>query len=323
MKPTPSPAPEFSALVREATAKEHAAEVAALRLELDHTRQTLEQLKAARSARVPKAAGQRTRTKGDTVRVIVPDTHGCKADKRAIAAFLADLKTLDPHEIIFLGDHVDCGGFLAQHHVMGYVAETDYSYEDDLAAANALLDAVQKTAPRATIDYIEGNHERRVETWCVTQTLRSAKDSERLRQLYAPEFRLDLAARGIAYHRQGVFAEGLSVPGVIKRGKCFFFHGISTARNAVGATLDRIGGNSVSGHTHRAQSEITRTVGAGVVGAWNPGCLCEMQPLWQHTVPTKWTHGYAVQLVAPSGEFLHLNIPIIDGKTHFTALFKL
>jgi len=303
--------------------------IAGLRSELAHTHKQLTTAvaaaAAARKIRVPptRAATQRHRTPGDIVRVLIPDTHGAKIDRAAAAALLADLKTLSPHEIIFLGDHVDCGGFLAQHHVMGYVAETAYSYEADIAHANAFLDQVAAAAPGARLEYIEGNHERRVETWAVTQTLRHGKDAEMLRKLFAPEFLLKLKERGVVYYRQGEFYDGLPVPGVIKRGKCYFFHGISTAKNAVAATIARIGGNCVSAHTHRAQSDIIRMVGTGIIGAWNPGCLCEMQPLWQHTAPTNWTQGYAVQLVAPSGAFLHLNIPVLNGQTHLASLFKL
>jgi hypothetical protein len=64
-------------------------------------------------------------------------------------------------------------------------------------------------------------------------------------------------------------------------------------------------------------------VGTGIIGSWNPGCLCELQPLWQHTQPTNWTQGYALQLVRPSGAFLHLNVPVLHGETHLAALFKL
>lgn len=314
---------DWASLHRDESERAHAAEVARLTLELNEAKATLARTLSARTVRLPKAAGAKARAPGDVVRVIVPDTHGAKADGRAIAALLSDVKALDPHEIILLGDHVDCGGFLAQHLVMGYVAETAYSYEQDIEHANGFLDALQSAAPRAKLEYIEGNHERRVETWCVTATLRHSRDADGLRQLYSPEFRLRLAQRGISYYRQGEFYDGLSVPGVIKRGKCFFFHGVSTSKNAVAATQERIGGNCVFGHTHRAQSNLTRFVGAGVVGSWNPGCLCELQPLWQHTAPTNWTHGYAVQLVAPSGDFLHLNIPILDGETHLASLLKI
>ena len=313
----------WSKLQREESEKSHSEVISALNQELEQTKATLRRTLEARKVKLPAVKLPDGRQEGDIIRVVIPDTHGAKADKTALAAVLADVKTIDPQEIILLGDHVDCGGFLAQHLVMGYVAETAYSYEEDLEHGNAFLDSLRFSAPHAKIEYIEGNHERRVETWCVTQTLRHSKDAERLRQLYAPEFRLNLAERGIPYYRQGCFYDGLSIPGTIKRGKCFFFHGISTSKNAVTATLDKIGGNCVFGHTHRGQSEIVRRVGIGVIGGWNPGCLCELQPLWQHTAPTEWTHGYAVQLVSENGGFLHINIPIIDGQSHFTALFKL
>jgi predicted phosphodiesterase len=308
---------------RDEAKKAYEHEIAGLKQELDIAKATLERTKKARKQRVEVGKPSRSRGTGDVVRVIIPDTHGALVDRAALKAMLGDIKTLDPQEIILLGDHVDCGGFLAQHHVMGYVAETDYTYKEDLAAANAFLDALQDAAPRAKIEYIEGNHERRVETWCVTQTLRNRKDAEGLRNILSPEFRLNLKAREIPYYRQGEFYDGLPVNGVIKRGKCFFFHGVSTARNATAGTVDKIGGNCVFGHTHRAQSNIVRRISTGIIGSWNAGCLCQLQPLWQHTAPTDWSHGYAVQLVAPSGDFLHLNIPIINGETHFAALFKL
>lgn len=286
--------------------------------------QTVAALERARGTRPVRYAAGRTRAKhrGDRVRVLLPDTHGASADRRALAAVLADVKALAPHEIILLGDHVDCGGFLAQHHTLGYVAQASYSYEEDIASAAALLDALQAAAPAARLDYIEGNHEHRVEDWCITQTLRHARDGEMLRKAFAPEFLLRLAERGIRYYRQGEFYDALPVPGVIRRGKCYFAHGFTTAKHATAMAQVKTAGNIVFGHTHRAQSDITRRLGVGIVGAWNPGCLCELQPLWNHTNPTEWTHGYAVQLVAPSGEFLHLNVPIIAGKSHLTALFK-
>ena len=271
-------------------------------------------------ARIITPAKPTKRGKDDIVRVIIPDTHGAKASSEALAACLGDIKALDPDEVILLGDHVDCGGFLAQHHVMGYVAESSYTYESDIAATNAFLDAVQVAAPRAKVEYIEGNHERRIESWALTQTLRNSKDAEYLRRAFAPEFLLKLAERGIAYYRQGEFYDDLPLPGTIRKGKCYFFHGSSTSKQATTTTLNSFAGNVVFGHTHREQSSSARPVHAGQIKAWNPGCLCELQPLWQHTNPTSWTHGFAVQLAARSGEFLHLNIPIIGGKSLLGSL---
>lgn len=313
---------KWSEVQRNAEAKAHAQEVAGLRLQLDHATAQIERMERAKRAKIIAATPLRKRDPGDVVRVVIPDTHGAKCDRAAIAAMLSDIKALDPQEIILLGDHVDCGGHLAQHHVMGYVAETAYSYEDDIAEANSFLDSLRAAAPHARIEYIEGNHERRVETWCVTQTLRHQHDSEGLRKLYAPEYRLNLKERGIPYYRESVCYDGLSLPGVIKRGKCYFFHGFNTSKSATAATVEKIAGNCVFGHTHRAQSFIVRKANVGVIGSWNPGCLTQLQPLWQHANPTEWTHGYGVQFVH-GDDFLHLNIPIIDGKSLFGALVRL
>lgn len=314
---------DWVAIQRDQAKRAHTDEVASLKQQLAHAVEQIERMEKSKRAKIILATPPRARASGDIVRVVIPDTHGAKVNKRAVEAMLADIKTLNPQEIVLTGDHVDCGGHLALHHVMGYVAETAYSYEDDIAEANAFLDSLRTAAPSAKIEYIEGNHERRVETWCVTQTLRHFHDAEGLRKLYAPEYRLYLKEREIPYYRQGEYYDGLSIPGIIRRGKCYFFHGFNTSKNATAATVEKIAGNCVFGDTHRAQSFIVRKVGVGVIGAWNPGCLCELQPLWQHTNPTEWTHGYGIQLVTADGDFLHLNIPIIEDKSLFGALVNL
>lgn len=280
-----------------------------------------QQLREARTARGPRRlpkARTRKYTHGDIVRVTVPDSHGSSIDPAAAGAFLADLKMLAPHEVVLMGDHVDCGGFLAQHHTLCFVAQTDYSYEEDLLAANQFLDEIQARAPRAVFDYLEGNHERRIETWCITETLRHRKDCELLRKALAPEYMLRLKERGITYRRESECYDGLSLPGTIRRGACYFTHGFSTAKNAGDAHLRKIAGNICYAHTHRAQSWITSLTAVGTVAAHNGGCLCRLQPLWRHTDPTQWTHGYSVQFVdRRTGYFFHVNIPIVDGVSMF------
>ncbi|NBX75058.1 MAG: metallophosphoesterase [Proteobacteria bacterium] len=201
----------------------------------------LERAHATPRAKAPVPAKSARSSGEELVRVVIPDTHGCKADQQALSACLGDVKSLNPDEIVLLGDHVDCGGLLAQHHVLGYVAETSYTYEQDIAATRAFLDALQTAAPRARIHYIEGNHERRVETWCVTQSLRNAKDAEFLRRAFAPEFLLNLKERGIPYYRQGEFYMGLKLPGAIRLGKCYFTHGSRTPRQATDSMLQAFG----------------------------------------------------------------------------------
>lgn len=282
------------------------------------------QLAAIQSARAPKPlAPAVTKFGAEFVRVIIPDSHGSQIDRAAASAFLADLKGLAPREIVMLGDHTEAGGFLAAHHVLGYLSQTEYTYAEDIAAANEFLNAIAKAAPEAGTHYIEGNHERRIETWAVTQSLRNSKDAEMLRRAFAPEYLLHLEQRGIRYYRQGEQYHGLRIQGTIRLGKCFFWHGVSTARHAAGVNVRQFSGNVVYGHTHRAQSDMVRPVATGEIGAWNPGCLCVRQPLWCHTRPTDWTHGYAVQIVSKStGNFLHINVPIANGKSLLMPLMQ-
>jgi len=251
-------------------------------------------------------------------RVIIPDTHGCFADEEALSAFLFDLEQLSPNvrEIVMLGDHLDCGGFLAQHWTLGYVAEADYTFEDDVDAANQLLDRIQAACPEAKIHYLEGNHERRIEKWCLTQTLKNKKDASYLMRMFGVESVLHLRERGISHYKQGQFYDGVAIPSTIKLGKCYFTHGSRTGQNPCKLMLGDFGGNVVFGHVHRMDSYSDRTVSEGVIGAWSPGCLCRLQPLWNHTQITGWSHGYGVQLVREDDEFLHINVPIIGGKSY-------
>jgi predicted phosphodiesterase len=253
------------------------------------------------------------KTKEDFVRVIVSDVHGSMMDRPAVDAFLTDLKGWDPDEIVLNGDIVECGGFLAAHHTLGYVAQTHYSWQEDIASGNWFLDEVQKAAPRAKIHFIEGNHEDRCERWIVDQTMRNSRDAEFLRTMLAPDALLRTTERGINYYRRGEHHMPGLPPGWIKLGKIFFVHELGGGKNAASSAVGSTAGNVVFGHTHREDTATLVLPGVGLVKAWNPGCLCQRAPLWRHSNPTNWSHGYAVQFVAKSGEFLHMNVSIWDG----------
>lgn len=252
-------------------------------------------------------------------RVIIPDSHGSLIDKGACKAFLYDLEKIDPQEIVMLGDHLDCGGFLAQHQTMGYVAETEYTFADDECAANQFLDEIQKRAPNATIHYLAGNHEHRIERWIIDQTLRNRKDAGWLHERFSVEVVLNLKERGIRYYPQGVVNKGTNIPAVLTIGKCKFTHGIYTTKNAAKSHVDEYVCNMVFGHTHRTDSYTRRTVD-DTYSAWNPGCLCVQQKYYMHSRNSHHTHGYGLQAVQGDGGFLHLNIPIIEGVSYLRPL---
>ncbi len=254
------------------------------------------------------------------IRVIIPDTHGSVVDTVAARAFFDDLKMLDPGEIVMLGDHVDASSVFNVH-LPGHPKDLAYSYEEDCAAGNAFLDAVQRYAPHALIHYIEGNHEAHIARWAA-RTFTHPLDAEAAARRNGPEMMLKIRERGIRYYSSDRFHMGLPVPGTIRLGKCVFTHGITSCKHSATAHLTRFGCSVVFGHTHRTQSEVIRLVASGTIGAWSVGCLCTLHPLWRHTQPTDWTHGYGVQFVAADGKFTHVSVPIDKGVSMLRPLIK-
>ena len=288
------------------------AELAVCRTAAEKLERALEQ---SRASRVKIRLVPARRKAGSTVvRVIVPDSHGCFIDEAAAAALLADIAAIQPDSIIMLGDHLDCGGFLAEHQTWGYVAEMAYTFEDDVNATNQFLDGIQAAAPGSRIEYLEGNHERRIQKQLVTQTLRGGKrDASFLEALFSVSVVLHLEKRGIAFFKQGVFYDDCKVPATIERDNCYFTHGQFTGEHAAAAHLRKYAANVWFGHTHRSESKIKRTVSSGPIGAWNAGCLCRIQPYWMHQNLTDWSHGYGLQIAEAGVGHLNMQIPILDG----------
>jgi UDP-2,3-diacylglucosamine pyrophosphatase LpxH len=256
------------------------------------------------------------------VRVIVPDSHGIHIDHTAANAFLADLKELQPREVVMLGDHLDCGGWLAQHHVLGFVPETAYTFEDDCHAANHFLDQIGKRVTGARSWYIEGNHEHRIVKAIIKMTLGCQRDAETQLKLWGCKAALSLEKRGIEFVRRDELQPGLKIRGAIKLGKCYFTHGKNCGSNATYRTLQQFKANVVHGHTHRMSHASVQSAEEQMLGGWSFGCLCKMQPLYYDTNPTDWSHGYGVQFVEPDGSFTTWAIPIIEGKSRLTLLLN-
>lgn len=263
---------------------------------------------------------KRTFSGKDRVRLSCADLHGMMADMSAVEAFLADVRILDPDEVILGGDMVECGGWLAKHMAIGYVAQTTYSYQDDIGACNWFLDNLQQAAPHAKIIFMEGNHEDRVERWCVDQTMSHHRDSEFLRKAFAPQFLLRLAERGIEYVRRSeVHVTGLP-PGWIKLGKMYFCHELCGGKSAATAAVAKTGGNVTFFHTHQASTATLVLPAVGIIKAFGVGCLCQRQPLWRHSDPSNWSHGYAIDIIAEDESFQHIDVPIWDGKSLASAM---
>lgn len=267
-----------------------------------------------------KIKGGKIKPQTHRYRVIIPDSHGAHIDIPSANVLFSDMEKmkLTPNdEIVMLGDHLECGGFLAQHQALGYVAETEETFKDDVSMCNWFLDEIQSRSGGATIHYIEGNHEARIEKHCITMALRNTKDAQFLLDVLGPEAQLRLNERGIKYYKRSQFYHGIRIPGTIKLGKCYFTHGNSTAINAGKAHADQFGGNIVFGHVHRMLLWWRRDVKGDYMSA-SPGTLSKTQRLWNHTNLTQWRNGYGLQWVFPDGNFSHENAEIRNGMSYVT-----
>lgn len=284
--------------------------------------QQQDQIDDMRAARFKLKIGRRKPIGKKTFsRVIIPDSHGTHIDQVATAAFLKDLDMLNPKQVVFLGDHLDCAGFLALHHVAGFVPDCDYTYEEDVAACNTFLDEVQSRTGNVETYYIEGNHEVRIAKQIMKMTLRNRRDSEYLMSLYGPKAVLNLDKRKINWVDRGEQYHGLNKRGTIRLGKCLFHHGTRCGVNAARGNLEDLGANVVFGHTHRMASAMKETID-GTIAAWSVGCLSQLHPLYGDTRVSGWSHGYGLQIVEQDGTFLHLSIPIVDGRSLLSHLLK-
>jgi len=278
----------------------------------DDLAEDIARVRAARRQPVVKPKVRRTE-KEDRVVVIWPDLHGAKQDRPAVAAFLGDLKRLQPSRGVSVGDMADCGGFLGAHHVLGFVAETDDTYEEDTEAVNGFLDSVQNAAPlQDGLDWVEGNHEHRVEKWAITSALRNKADSGFIRDRFAPEVLCKAKERGIRYYRRAQFYDGMPVQGAFRIGKLGIMHGLLNGNGTPDQVLNKFGMNMVYGHTHRISSKVRRNAD-GQIGAWNIGTLATLQQHYAHGAPTDHAHGYAVVFMARSGAFQLIQVSIVNG----------
>lgn len=271
---------------------------------------------------IPKQKVRKYQGKGSFVRVAFGDTHGCSLDQSAWAAFLQDVEFLKPKEIIHGGDILDCDGWLASHHTTNYVAQTSYSYADEVVAGNLMLDQLQTIAPTAQIDLIEGNHDLRVETWCLTNAQKHAADAQFLIDKVSPRKVLNVDKRGLNWFSRGDCHHGAAAGGTIKRGNVWFTHPSTSSKHSAAKMVESFSANVVYFHTHRRDNFTKTDIYGSEWSAWCPGCMCIKRKYWHHTSLFGHTQGYHVQLVQADGSFLGINVPIIDGKSYLYGLLK-
>lgn len=226
--------------------------------------------------------------------VQLTDLHIPHHDKKSLGAvykFLADFK---PNKIVLTGDILD----FYQLSKFDKDPARRFTIQDEIDQAYEVLKTLKSLCPE--IHFIKGNHEDRLRKFLwVNPSLASIKVLE-LSSL------LNLDTLGIEYHNFEYLYKGFR-----------FTHG-SIVRPDSGATakaeLLKYGGNMSHGHTHRVGMYL-KTDSRGTIGAYEMGCLCELNPEYIDGVPN-WQQGFGV-FTFDDDRFFCEQIPIIKNEFIF------
>lgn len=234
-----------------------------------------------------------TSRSGSHVVMVLPDLHLPTHDRSALRVVLRAFDHLKPQRVVILGDWLDAA-FASAHPASSRDEAAAGSYiQNEIEPCRRLLEEFETHAKE--IIYLEGNHEFRVER-LITR--------ERGAWLAIPE--LVLPKNLLALNRQRKFTwvpyqhnavhDAYRLPHYQIAEGLIAVHGWSTSKYSARKHLDLVRGWSiVYGHTHRAQTDTIRHPMTGkIIQSWSPGCLSTLQPMWQHSSPTEWIHGFSL-----------------------------
>lgn len=230
--------------------------------------------------------------------VAAGDVHFGSQDDLAVVTFERAVTRVNPDEVWLLGDILDAGPFSKfPPRTLAEAAVGDWN-RDEIRPAKAFLDRIGRRrggSPRI-IRYWEGNHEQHVERAAV-------QFGRPLADLYST-----ISPQTILSHHRKNFKW---IPWVDEAGGGFYqphprwviVHGYISTKYSATRNLELYQEYSVLyGHTHRIQTETWRNPITGrTKRAIGVGCLCKLQPMWRHGLPTNWAHGFAVGYFHPGG----------------------
>ena len=226
--------------------------------------------------------------------VQINDLHIPYHDKKTIEVFLKFLKDVKIDKLVIAGDLLD----FYELSTFDKDPKRKFTIQDEIDQCYEVLKQFKEYCPE--IHFIKGNHESRLKRFLwKNPSLASIKVLE-LSKL------LNLDSLGIYYHEfEYIFR------------KFRFTHG-SIVRQDSGATakaeLLKYGSSMASAHTHRLGSYI-KTDARGTVGAYEGGCMCDLQPEYIEGVPN-WTQGFLV-FDFDGDRFFCQVVPILDHKFIF------
>ena len=208
--------------------------------------------------------------------VVANDFHGIFRDKKTCKLLFDFIKRQKPDEIILAGDVIDF------YSISKFLKDPrrKWDVQKEVDDAYTILVDLKRSAPRAKIHYIEGNHETRLQKflWGKSPALTTIRNLqfEKLMELDKLKVKYHTAKKGYQF------------------GDLFIYHG-SLVRAKGGYTargeLEKNGCSGMSGHSHRDGKAPSRKRG-GQLCWWENFCLCDLDAEYIDGI-ADWSQGWS------------------------------
>lgn len=229
-----------------------------------------------------------------------PDTHTPNHDLAAVRVAKDIIQYAKVSELIFLGDFFDVAT-LSTHDKPAELQMT--SLRDEIKVGTELWHSIVKRVPRASLVFLEGNHEKRLEKFL-------DKNAAQLTGLLEPKkiFGIPDKCKYIPYSGPQSFYK---VPGC----ELIATHGSLCGSNPAKAMLDKYKTSVVFGHTHKLQLHCQSDVYGHVRYGVSAGHLADVHTLagYIKNVPD-WQQGMALAHIKRNGRLFIETIPISNGE---------
>lgn len=236
--------------------------------------------------------------------LICNDFHIPYHDEKAVKCMMSFSKYYKPDDIIIAGDLMDCYGI--SKYSKNPQNKKTLKYE--IGETKKFLSELRKQHKKASIVYLEGNHEKRLEAY-KTNVARELFD---LDQLNIKEL-LDLKSLNIEYEKKGyIIKYGI----LIKHGQKISQYSSYTAKRE----FDSEGMSGISGHSHRLGVYFRTQRGGEYVWHEN-GCLCSMDQEYMGDTVPNWQLGFSIGRYNETTKLFNINqIPIIEGRAMYGGM---
>lgn len=223
------------------------------------------------------------------------DNHIPVQDRWVQALVLDFIRRYEPGTIHLLGDFSDC--YDVSKHLKDPARANQFDAELD--EARSVLTEIRDLAPRAALEFSEGNHENRIPRFCRTHCPQLEKSVEYPKLMGMKDLRVNWHPATRPYKMGSL---------LVTHGNLIRKHSAYTAK----CVLERFGTPVIHGHTHRMGSHYRTPINGKVQAAWENGCTCLIDPDLHPYTDLNWQQGFSVAQFRNS--FFQMEQVLIHGR---------